>query len=120
MKLILITGVALAAGAIFPAAAQTKLIEVDDAAMVQPFNQNADTVDDWDVFNAAGVEVGEVEDVVGPDRNSATALAVDFDNKEGFADGDVVVPLDQFAFENNRLVLKATAEAVSRMEKWND
>lgn len=120
MKLTLTAALAIVAASTLPAISQAKFVEVEDAVMVQPFNQSADTVDDWDVFTADGIEVGEVEDVVGTDRNVATALAVDFDEKEGFADGDVIVPLDQFTYKDDRLILNATADAVSKMEKWND
>ena len=103
-----------------PALSQTTWVEVGDQVLVAPFNQSADTVDDWDVYLADGNKIGEVEEVLGADANAATALAIDFDGKHGFADRDVVVPLDQFTWTDNRLVLIADASSVQAMETYND
>lgn len=100
--------------------AQTALVEVDDKVQVAAFNATVDQVDDLDVYNAAGAKLGEVEEVVGTDNQTPTALIVDFEGKEGFADQDVVVPLDQFSWENDRLVLNADAATVGAMEVWKD
>jgi rRNA processing protein Gar1 len=89
-------------------------------AHIAAFGAIADQVEDWDVYDASGAEIGEVEEVVGPDAQTAAALVVDFDDKAGYADRDVVIPLDQFTRENNRLTLNASPEAVSAMETWND
>lgn len=108
----------LAAGTAY---AQQSFVEIEDNVMVQPFNANADTVEDWDVYSPAGVEIADVEDVIGTDAQSPTALVVDFDDNAGFGDrDDVIVPLDQFSWQDNRLVLNADAAAVSAMPVWND
>lgn len=120
MKFCLIAATALLLSVSGSALAQATLVEIDDATMVTQFNQNADTVDDWDVYNTAGVEIGEVEDVLGTDRNTPTALGVDLDGKEGYADRDVAIPLDQFTWQNDRLVLNASPEAVAAIPAWDD
>lgn len=102
------------------AMAQTAWVEVSDNAHVAAFGAIADQVDDWDVYDASGTEIGEVEEVVGPDAATPTALVIDFEGKAGYADRDVVIPLDQFSRENNRLTLNASPEAVGAMEAWND
>lgn len=108
----------LAAGTAY---AQQSFVEIEDNVMVQPFNANADTVEDWDVYSPAGVEIADVEDVIGTDAQSPTALVVDFDDNAGFGDrDDVIVPLDQFSWQDNRLVLNADAAAVSAMPVWNN
>lgn len=102
------------------ATAQTAWVEVRDNAHVAAFGAIADQVDDWDVYDASGTEIGEVEEVVGPDAATPTALVIDFEGKAGYADRDVVIPLDQFTRENNRLTLNASPEAVGAMEAWKD
>ena len=102
------------------ALAQGALVEVDDDVQVPALGAVADTVDDWDVFDASGTGIGEVEDVVGTDARTPTALAVDFDGKAGYPDRDVVVPLDRFTLQGNRLVLDAGPEAVKAMDDWRD
>ncbi|MBL0936570.1 MAG: PRC-barrel domain-containing protein [Rhizobiaceae bacterium] len=102
------------------ASAQTTWVEIEDNVQVSAFSQTADTVEDWDVY-AAGAKIGEVEEVIGTDANTPTALVVDFEDNAGYGDrDDVVIPLDQFAWENNQLVLNADAAAIGAMEVWND
>lgn len=100
--------------------AQGALVEVKDSTQVVPFNATADEVDDWDVYDASGKEVGDVEDVVGTDGNTPTALVVDFDKKSAYGNRDVVIPLDQFSLQDNKLVLNADVEAVGQMPTWDD
>lgn len=113
---------ALAAGTLMAgsAYAQGVLVKVGDDVQVAPLTATADDVDDWDVFNSEGVEIGEVEEVVGTDANTPTALVVDFDGTAGHTDRDVVIPLDQFTQQNGRLVLNADAAAVGQMPDWHD
>ena len=102
------------------AMAQTALVEVDDNVHVAAFGAIADQVDDWDVYDASGVEIGEVDEVVGPDAGMPSALVIDFKGNAGYADRDVVIPLDRFTRANNRLTLNAAPDAVGAMETWND
>lgn len=102
------------------ALAQSALVEVRDDVMVEAFGAIADRVDDWDVYDVSGKEIGEVEEVVGADRDTPTALVVDFDDDSAYPDRDVVIPLDELVYENGRLILKATPEAVRGMEIWRD
>ena len=114
--------ISLAAGGFLVggAFAQSGLVEVRDNVMVEAFAAVADRIDDWDVYDPSGKEIGEVEEVVGPDRDTASALVVDFDDDSAYPDRDVVIPLSEFVYENGRLTLKATPEAVSGMEIWRD
>ncbi|MCO6385767.1 PRC-barrel domain-containing protein [Aliihoeflea sp. 40Bstr573] len=107
---------ALLAGSAF---AQTAWVEIEDNVQVSAFNATVDQIDDWDVY-AGGEVVGEVEEVVGTEAGTASALVVDFEGNGGFADQDVVIPLDHFTWENDQLVLNADAAAVGEMEVWND
>ena len=95
-------------------------VEIEDSVQISAFSQTADTVEDWDVY-AGGAKVGDVEEVIGTDANTPSALVVDFEDNAGYGDrDDVVIPLDQFAWENDQLVLKAEASAMGSMEVWND
>lgn len=100
--------------------AQVQLVEIADTVMVEPFGANADTIDDWDVFAADGTGIGEVDEVLGSDPQTPTALAVDFEGNGGYADRDVVVPLDQFTLSDGKLALSADPAAVQAMPAWND
>lgn len=100
--------------------AQNSLVEVDDNVQVTAFSATVDEIDDLDVYNAAGTKIGEVEDMVGTDKSTPTALIIDFEGTEGYADQDVVVPIDQVVWENDRLILSADTDTVNAMEVWKD
>jgi hypothetical protein len=109
----------LLAGSAFAQTAAT-WVEIEDNVQISAFGQSADTVEDWDVY-AGGAKIGEVEEIIGTDANTPTALVVDFDDDAGYGDrDDVVIPLDQFAWENNQLVLNAEASVMGSMEVWDD
>lgn len=112
------TVTALVAG---PAAAQMQWVNVRDQVQVAPLSANADTVDDWNVQTADGRKIGDVEEVIGTDVDTPTALVVDFDDEAGFdRRDDVIVPLDRFSLRDGRLVLDADAAAISSMQIYND
>jgi hypothetical protein len=103
------------------ALAQNAWVEVDDAVDVAPLNAQADVVDDWDVYNGAGAKIGEVETVIGPDRNTPTALVVDFEDDAGLGDrDDLIVPLDRFALNGQNLTLDVDAAAVAAFVEYRD
>ncbi|HEV7417352.1 MAG TPA: PRC-barrel domain-containing protein [Tianweitania sediminis] len=108
-------------GLSLPAFAQTSWVEIDDDVMVAPFNVEADDLDDMDVHNSAGQEIGEVEEVIGTNETTPTALVVEFDGEAGYPDrDDVVVPLDRFSMNGDRLVLNADAAAVEGFQTYDD
>ncbi|WP_312796838.1 PRC-barrel domain-containing protein [Tianweitania sp.] len=104
------------------ASAQTSTwVEVDDKTMVAPFNVDADRLEDMDVHNAAGQKIGEIEDVIGADRATATALVVDFDDQAGYGDrDDIIVPIERFSLDGVKLVLKDDAATVAAYEVYKD
>lgn len=103
------------------ALAQTAWVEIADNVVVTEFNQNVAAIDDWDVMGPDEMKIGEVEDVIGAQAGTATALTVEFEDNAGFGNrDDVIVPLDQFAFADNRLTLNADAAAIGGMDVYND
>ncbi|UIJ73518.1 PRC-barrel domain-containing protein [Aurantimonas sp. HBX-1] len=102
----------LFAGAAF---AQTAgLVDVDDNVMVPPFNVTVDDLDDMDVYDAAGTEIGEIEEVVGTDANTPTAFVVDFDD-QGYGDEERVIGLENFAMDGARMTLSLDAAGVATL-----
>lgn len=103
------------------ASAQQAWREIDDRVEVPPLGAVADDVDDWDVYTVDGTRIGEVEEVIGPDTATPTALVLDFEDQAGYGDRDeVIVPLDHFSLDGERLVLDADPQAVTDMEIYDD
>lgn len=119
----LLAATVIGAGALFAgsAFAQTgTLVEVGDNVTVQPFNIAAGLLDDIDVYTAEGVEVGDVDKLVGPDRETATHFVVDFDDDGGFPDRDLLVPLEALTLDGNRLIISLSPEEVAALPVWDD
>jgi len=103
-----------------PALGQTQWVELQDNVQVSQFSSTVDQVEDWDLYDASGQKIGEIEAVLGSDGASASALVVDFDNASSYVDGDVIVPIDQFTWEANRLSLNIDKAGAQQLELWND
>lgn len=104
------------------ALAQGGWTEVPDSTMVEAFGLSADDVEDLDVVDASGGKIGEVEDVLARNGKPA-ALGIEFEGFSDYSPGkdlDVIVPLDQFTLDQNRLKLNADAAAVKAMETYPD
>lgn len=113
----LVLGLALTGSAL----AQTAWVEIEDDVMISAFSQNANAVEDWDVVGPDGAKIGEVEEVIGTQAGTASALVVEFEDGSLFdRDREVVVPLDQFSFADNKLTLNADSAAVEAMELYED
>ena len=102
------------------AQSQAQWIELDDNASVAAFNSTVDQIEDWDLYDATGTKIGEIEAVLGSDATTATALVVDFEDAAGYVDGDVIVSIDQFSWTANRLSLAIEPAAAQQLELWND
>ncbi|MBE7185300.1 MAG: PRC-barrel domain-containing protein [Methylobacterium mesophilicum] len=104
-----------------PALAQTAWVKIDDNVAMQPWGATVDAVEDMDVMGANGTKIGEVEEIVGTAAGTPSAIVVDFSDDSPFGNRpDVVVPLDQFTFDNNRLTLAADAATVSGFQNYDD
>jgi hypothetical protein len=111
---------AVLALAVAPASAQSGLVELRDDVTVAAFGVTVDRVDDLDVY-AEGRKVGDVEDVLGTDATTATALVIDFDDGAGYGDrDDVIVPIGRFRLDGNRLVTDVTPGEVAGFPNWDD
>ncbi|TWG95477.1 PRC-barrel domain protein [Mesorhizobium sp. J18] len=103
------------------ASAQTKWVEINDDILVAPFNLTADEMEELDIYDAAGKRIAEVEEVIGTDATTPTALVIDFDDSAGYGQtGDIIVPFDQFEMTESRFVLNADADAISGLETYED
>ncbi len=98
-----------------PAAPQ--LIELDDDQLgVLVLGLSVDQIEDLDVYDAQGTKLGEVEDVLGTDAMTATALVVDLEG----VDLDVIVDLAGLEVRDNRIITTLTAQELRALPAWND
>lgn len=110
---------AVLAASLGAAAAQTGLVELRDSVHVAAFGMTVDRIDDLDVF-VDGRKVGDVEEVLGTDASTATALVVDFEDDAGYPDRDAIVPIGRFTLDGNRLVTDVTPAEAASFPEWDD
>lgn len=102
--------------------AQTAWVEVDDQVVVAPFAMTADAIDDMDVVDAAGGKIGEIEDVIGPNRNEATAVVIDLETRSGLIenDADIIVPLAGIELQGKAVRLLGDAATIRGYQIYQD
>lgn len=111
-----LSAVALAA---VPAAAQTYQAIDDEALNVDPLNVTVGDLEDMDLLNASGEEIGEVEEVL-MEGGQIAGIAVEAGGFLGIGDKTVVVPLDQVTVEGDDLMTNLTEEEIEALPEWED
>jgi len=124
-QLSLLAATALAC-APFVAAAQQSLdvatlqeAENDDL-VVQPFGLTVDDIDDMDVMNADGEEIGEIEEVLLDASGQPVAVSVEVDDFLGIDDREVVFGLDQLQLTGDDFVTSVDRATVEALPEWDD
>jgi hypothetical protein len=103
-----------------PVLAQDRMQEVHDDVLLPKFGIIADLADDLDVLDSTGREIGEVEEVVGMNRDLAEALVVDFEDElPEFGREERVVPLTAFRFDGGAFVLREGTDVLA-LPIWRD
>ena len=102
-------------------AQSASLVEVNDNVMLMPWNMSADAVEDAKVLQKGdGIELGEVEEVLGTDANTPTALAVEFKGATTGFTGTKIIPIDRFAPDGSRLTLSTSAAEVASFPEYSN
>ncbi|WP_182085778.1 hypothetical protein [Aureimonas sp. ME7] len=97
------------------------LVEVNDNVVLMPWNKTVDAVEDAKVLKSGdGVELGEVDEVLGTDANTPVALVVDFDGATTGFTGKKVIPIDRFSPDGARLTLTTSAAEVASFPEYAD
>ena len=96
------------------------LVEVDDNVMLVPWNKSVDAVEDAKVLKTDGVELGEVEEVLGSDSRTPVALVVDFEGSTTGFTGNRVIPIERFTLDGARLTLSTSAAEVASFPTYDD
>lgn len=99
------------------------MVELDDDFVLPTLNLPVDSLDDYELVDRNGKEVGEIEEVIGPDENTATAIAVEFDGPGwGIFDDDVtrVVDISKFSIEGDALIVDIAADDIRQLPVYDD
>ena len=102
-----------------PAIAHPHMVEVSDEVEIVSFGMDAGAVEDLDVQDQSGNEVGEVEEVLGPDSATPEALAIEFETGDSLGDEERIVPLDQVTVTEEGVLMHGEVDLDS-MPVWED
>lgn len=92
----------------------------DDDLVVQPFNRTVDDLEDMDLENAEGEEIGEVEEVLMDGTGRPVALAIEIDDLLDLDDEDRVFRLDQVRLDGDDLVTDLSNSEIETLPVWDD
>ena len=92
----------------------------DDDLVVQSFNRTVDDLEDMDLENAEGEEIGEVEEVLMDGTGQPVALAIEIDDLLDLDDEDRVFRLDQVRLDGDDLVTDLSNSEIEALPVWDD
>jgi hypothetical protein len=97
------------------------LIEIDnEARIVTPFNISADRLEDLDLYNAAGDRIGDVEEVLMTPDGVITAISAEVGGFLGIGEREVLIGLEQLAFDGERLTTRLSEAELESLPEWDD
>jgi hypothetical protein len=137
LKSALMVGVALTMVGMTPVLAQTTKSTTTTTNQASGSGVMAMTVDDLEdqkVYGADGKEIGEIDDVVRPSSANGTpgttgsttagstlfAVVQAGGNWLGMGSEKVLVPINQFSMEGDKLTLPMTDQQAKALQKWED
>ena len=92
----------------------------DDDLVVQPFGVTVDDIDDMDLMNADGEEIGEIEEVLLDAGGQPVAVSVEVDDFLGMGEREVVFALDQLQLADDDFVTSVDKATVEALPEWDD
>lgn len=105
-----------------PAVAQDGLVELDDDFVVPRLNLPVEALDDYDVVDREGRDLGNFVSVLGPDENTASVMVIAFDGPGFLFDTDVerIVAIEDVFIEGDDMVIDITEEGVRQLPVYQD
>jgi hypothetical protein len=76
--------------------------------------------EDLDVYDEGGALIGDVEDVLGSNAQTPTAIAVDVDKYLGQSGDDVVFTLQQVKLQDGKLMTSIAKDDIANLPRYND
>jgi hypothetical protein len=114
---------ALVGGAPVAAAQQQavtyKAIE-DDSTVIQPWNKTVEQIEDMDLVDGSGNDIGDVEEVLTDASGQPAAVAAEVGGFLGIGDKEVIIGLDQLRVNGDDLTTTLSKEQLEALPEWDD
>lgn len=96
------------------------LVEVEDESrLVESLNLTVDDVEDMDIVDSTGEEIGEVEEVLMDGEGAIVALVADIGGFLDVGEKEVVLQLEEVAVQDDRLAVSLTREQLEALPEWD-
>ena len=100
----------------------TGLHQVDDdddnSAMWNDLSM--DKLDDMEIVNEAGEKIGEVDEILADGDGNLLAAIIEVGGFLGIGEKEVVISLDHFQLQDDKLVTPMTKEQLEALPEWED
>jgi hypothetical protein len=96
-----------------------KAIE-DDSTVIQPWNLTVDRIEDMDLVDGSGNDIGDIEAVLTDASGQPAAVAAEVGGFLGIGDKEVIVGLDQLRVNGEHLVTTLSKEQLEALPEWDD
>jgi hypothetical protein len=92
----------------------------DDDMVVQPFNLSVDEIEDMDVRDMGGEEIGEIEEVLTDGSGQPVAVSVEVGGFLGIGEREVVLGLDELQLQDDDFVIDADKATIEGLPDWKE
>ena len=91
----------------------------DDDLMVPPFNMSVEDLEDADLVDPAGAEIGEVEEVLVDANGKPAAITAEVGGFLGVGQKMAVIGLDRLQLKDGDLVILLSKEQLGSLQSWS-
>src|SRR5215213_5058081 len=91
----------------------------NDDMMVQPLNMKVEDLEDADLVNQAGDDIGDVEKVLVDANGQPAAIATEVGGFLGIGQKTVVISLDRLQPKDDDLVTTLSKEDLGALQAWD-
>lgn len=104
-----------------PEEVEKTYVQIEDETMlVGPFNIRVAELDEFEVFDASGKKVGEIEEVLADSSGAPVAVVIAREGQSAYEGDRIVVSLDRLELIGANLQIDMTRQELEASPKWDD
>ncbi len=92
----------------------------DGSAVYQPWNMTVDQIEELNLLDAEGNNIGDIEGVLTDASGRPAAIAAEVGGIAGIGDRKVVIGLDQLRVNGGALTTTLAKEQLEALPEWSD
>lgn len=96
------------------------LRELEDDSPIRWNGLSVDRMEDMKIVNAAGEEIGEVEEVLADADGKIVAVTAEVGGFLGIGEKEVVVSLEHLELQGDRFMTSLSSDQMKAMPRWDD